>query len=280
MEPVSRSYAGAVWQVRQKKAGLSAGANPNTSSVIRHGDSFHRTQKLPPHFTGGRGKENAKDGQESTLYKGYILWQGQYLTKEEYRAQKAKNDAIWESLMAGGSASSSTTQPAAEPKSTEDWSNYPADLGSSFHDVGMSTSTTKASLLPSSAHSQKTDDQTYSEYMAEQAGKSPDALWAEWTKSIEQPDEEDWRPAHQSTSLSHSVSVLKPDEKNAPIRTVSPIEEDENEHAGSSTEQVASGYESDTKVGQFQLFGKNFWEKIHKGNRTQPGVYQQVTFDD
>lgn len=268
MDPVSRSYTGAALQVRQKKTLPPASANQNSASVTFRGDSFHRTQKSAAHFAGGRGRETAKDGQESTLYKGYILWHGQYLTKEEYRQEKAKNDAIWDSLMAGGSAS--TTQPAAEPTATEDWGQDPVDLGAGFHHV--SSSKTAASLLATSSHAKKTRDQEDTEYKAAQAGKSPDELWEEWTKSLQQEP--------QATSLSHSVSVLKPDEAKAPRRSVSPIEEDENEHAGSSTAQVALGYESDTAVGQFKMFGKNFWEKVYKGNRNQPGVYRQVTFDD
>jgi hypothetical protein len=296
MDPVSRSHTGAALQVRQKKTWNSTSVSQNSPSVTLHGDSFHSSQKSAIHFAGGRGKtkEGAKDGEESTLFKGFIVWQGNYLTKQVYQEEKAKNDAIWAGLMAG---SSSTTQSSAEPETAEDWSRDPVDLGAGFHNVGSHKAPTTTSQPVSSSPTKKTRDQEVTEYMAARAGKSTDELWEEWQKSFQQPDEEDWeyqeRTLKQSAAkrhqpqiplkepkpmpLSHSVSVLKPDGERAPIRSVSPLKE-ENEHAGPSTGQVAVDYDSDTSVDRFRDDGVHWWQKVRRGNRTQPGVYKQVTF--
>lgn len=147
---------------------VSCPCKPRFPLATLHGDSFQNTQKSTIHFARDRGKEGAKDGQESTLYKGYIVWHRKYLTEEEYEAEEAKNEAIWDSLMAG---SSSTTQ-SAEPETTEDWwSADPVDLGASFHDVSIQKTPTTASLPASSSHSKKTKDQKDAEYMAVRAVK-------------------------------------------------------------------------------------------------------------
>lgn len=246
MDRVSLTSSGAVWQARQKQTGSLSSAAKNSPVVTFRGDSFYSIQKSAPHFAGGKGKgvERATDGEKSTLYDGYYLWQGNYLTTDEWKAQKAKNEAIWNTLMANPAPS--TTQSAAHEPSESSTQEYIQYKG--------------VYLTPEEYQREKAkDDAIWDRLMAgpteetqeEQSGY-PTGLEDFSGLSIEDQTATGSQLVQTykgKNSLQRGVSVLKPDEKEGPRCSVSPIQEE-----GYETED---GEESTKNPGHIK-WGQNY----------------------